>query len=82
MSEIKCKVLAVENGGDKSKKAAKRFALFNLLNKSNRKLKKKKKSRDLDLFCYHPVITLLHFLHRKRKHCLQKLLMPILAHKK
>ena len=57
MSEIKCKVLAVENGGDKSKKAAKIFALFNSLNKSNRKLKKKK-SRYLDLFCYHPVITL------------------------
>lgn len=57
MSEIKCKVLAVENSGDKSKKAAKIFALFNSLNKSNRKLKKKK-SRYLDLFCYHPVITL------------------------
>ena len=42
MSEIKCKVLAVENGGDKSKKAAKSFALFNSLNKSNRKLKKKR----------------------------------------
>ena len=42
MSEIKCKVLAVENGGDKNKKAAKRFALFNSLNKSNRKLKKKR----------------------------------------
>ena len=51
--------------------AAKLFSLANSLNKHRWKLQKKGKESN---------ILLLHMLKRKRKHCLQKLLMEIIAH--